>query len=137
MSKAKIAAERYIQAMNSGKLDDLAEFVAPDFQQIMYGFPEVNGLDGARGYITMLRSAYPDLQQSIDDIVADDEKAAFRGTLRGTHLGALRTIPPSGNQIDLSYLTISHVANGKLTRIWIALDKLDYLQQLGVLPRSV
>ncbi|MEZ4864208.1 MAG: ester cyclase [Caldilineaceae bacterium] len=136
MSTAKTAAERYINAMNTGTLDDLAEFVAPDFEQIFYGFPTVQGLEGANAYITMLRAAYPDLVQTIDDLVADGNKVAFHGTLRGTQLGPLRTVAPSGNQIELPYLALAHTVAGKLTRIWIAADKLDYLQQLGVLPRS-
>ncbi len=84
MATAQSVVERYINVMNSGNIDELEKFIAPDFQQLFYGFPAVQGLEGARGYVTMLRTAYPDLEQRIDAILADEGKVAFRGTLRGT-----------------------------------------------------
>lgn len=135
MSKTSTAAERFINAMNTGNLEEMEEFIAPDFHQVMYGFPDLIGLDGAKGYVTMLRSAFPDLEQTIDDIVATDDKIAFRATLRGTHTGALRTIAPTGNRIEMPYHVFAEVVDGKLTRTWVVLDKMEYLQQLGVLPR--
>jgi predicted ester cyclase len=82
----------------------------------------------------MLRTAFPDLEQTIDDIVATDDKVAFRATLRGTHLGALRTIAATGKRIEMPYHVFAEVVDGKLSRAWVVLDKFDYLQQLGVLP---
>ncbi|MEZ4727357.1 MAG: hypothetical protein R3E79_09515 [Caldilineaceae bacterium] len=62
MSTAQTTAERYIHAANTGHLDALADFVIPDFHQRFYGFPDGWGIEGARAYLTMLRSAYPDLE---------------------------------------------------------------------------
>lgn len=134
MSNALTAAECYINAMNTGNLNELEAFIDPDFHQAFYGFPNVTALEEAKAYIIMLRAAYPDLAQTIDTPVGDDERVAFRGTLRGTHKGDLRGIVPTGNRIDLPDLALAHVHNGKLTGIWIAADKVGYLQQLGVRP---
>jgi predicted ester cyclase len=136
MSDNPNAIERYVAVMNDGSTEQLAAIVTDDFQQLLYGFPTAHGVAGARDYVTMLRTAFPDLQQSIDDMVVSADKIAMRGTLRGTHQGELRQIPPSGNRIDMPYLAIAHLTDGKLSHIWIALDKLEYLQQLGAIPRG-
>ncbi len=132
MSDARRAMERYIEAMNSGAIETMGEYIADTFNQTFYGFPEVVGVSGARAYVTMLRAAYSELHQSIDEMLVDGDKVAMRGTLRGVHTGAIRGIPPSGNRIEMPYLCIAHVRNGQVERAWIALDKLEYLRQLGV-----
>ena len=132
MSDAGRAMERYIEAMNSGAIETMAEYIADTFHQTFYGLPEVTGVAGAQAYVTMLRAAYSELCQSIDDLLVDGDKVAMRATLRGVHTGAIRDIPASGNRIEMPYLCIAHVRNGKVERAWIALDKLEYLRQLGV-----
>ncbi len=132
MSDARRAMERYIEAMNSGAIEMMGEYIADTYQQTFYGFPDVNGVAGAQAYVTMLRSAYSEMHQSIDDILVDGDKVAMHATLRGVHTGAIRGIPASGNRIEMPYLCIAHVRNGKVERAWVALDKLEYLRQLGV-----
>ena len=105
MSDAGRAMARYSEAMNSGAIETMGEYIADTFHQTFSGIPEVTGVG---------------------------DKVAMRGTLRGVHTGAIRDIPASGNRIEMPYLCIAHVRNGKVERAWIALDKLEYLRQLGV-----
>lgn len=135
MSNGRRLMERYLGATNDGKVDDMEEYLAADYKQIIYGLPEVNGIEEARGYVSALRSALSDLNQTIDDIVESGDKVAMRATIRGVHTGELRGIPPSGNQIEIPYVAFAYVVNGKMSRVYIALDKLEYLQQLGAIPR--
>ena len=59
---------------------------------------------------------------------------ATRWTGRGTHKGELMGIPPTGKQVTVSGITISHVKNGKVVEEWSNWDTLGMLQQLGVVP---
>ena len=44
----------------------------------------------------VFHGAFPDIQQTIEDAVADDEKAAVRFSATGTHKGELMGMPPTG-----------------------------------------
>ena len=62
----------------------------------------LNGLDGASTLLQAYATAFPDFRLTIDDLVADADKVAFRWTFNGTHRGPLATIPASGKQVSVS-----------------------------------
>jgi predicted ester cyclase len=86
-------------------------------------------------FVTTWRTAFPDLQFTIEDHIAEGNKVATRVTLRGTHSGRYLDIAPTGKKITVSGMTISHVVDGKIVEIWITRDDLGLLQQLGVVPQ--
>ena len=49
--------------------------------------------DGLKQYAAALRSAFPGMQIDIEDLIAEDDTAAFRYTWRGTNTGALVARP--------------------------------------------
>ena len=71
---------------------------------------------------------------SVEDQVAEGETVVTRMTLRGTHHGAFRGIPPTGKQIAVSLIGIDRFKNGKFAEQWSQLDNLGLLQQLGAGP---
>ncbi len=66
--------------------------------------------------------------------MADGDKVVARVTSRGTHRGAFRGIPPTGKPITVRGINIFRIANGKMVEHWGLTDRLDALQQLGVVP---
>lgn len=90
--------------------------------------------DGIKGLFAALKTAFPDLEISIDDQVADGESVATRKTFRGTHRAPFLGIPPTGKRIEFEVIDILRVRNGQITDHWFVGDRLSLLQQLGVLP---
>ncbi len=82
----------------------------------------------------MYRSAFPDLQATVEDQVAEGDKVASRFTFRGTHRGELAGIPPTGNQVEVTGIVISRIEGGKGAEDWSNYDALGMMQQLGVVP---
>ena len=58
---------------------------------------------------------------------------AVRWTAEGTHRGTLLGIPPSGRRFHFSGMSIFRVAEGKVAEQWEEWNKLDLMQQLGVI----
>ena len=85
---------------------------------------------------TMLRSAFPDLHMYIDDLIAEEDKAAVRITITGTHTGpgAFFGIPPSGKSFQVQQMRFARFANGQMTDSWAVIDMLAWMQQLGAIP---
>ncbi len=59
---------------------------------------------------------------------------ATRWTARGTHEGEFVGIAPTGNQVEITGLTISRIANSKVAEDWTEYDALGMMEQLGVVP---
>ena len=79
-------------------------------------------------------AAMPDCTITLEDMVCEGDKVAYRWTLRGTQTGPLRGIPPTGKHAVMSGMTIMRVANGKIVAGLHNYDMLGVLQQLGLIP---
>ena len=82
----------------------------------------------------MYITAFPDLQFTIEDMIAEGDTVVVRYTTRGTHQGNLWGIPPTGKQVSGTGMFIDRPVNGKAVEQWINGDDLGLLQQLGVIP---
>ena len=89
------------EVFNRGNTSAIDELVAPDFvehEELPPGVP--SGREGVKQLSIMLRSAFPDLKATIDDILAEGDKVAARMTWRGTHKGEFMGIPPTGKSVS-------------------------------------
>jgi steroid delta-isomerase-like uncharacterized protein len=123
------------EVWNKGNLALVTKLVAAD---CIVHDPAISGIRGPEGvmhFVTTWRTAFPDLQFTIEDHIAEGNKVATRVTLRGTHSGRFLDIAPTGKKITVTGMTISHVVDGKIVEIWITRDDLGLLQQLGVVTQ--
>jgi predicted ester cyclase len=84
----------------------------------------------------ILLQAFPDLQITVEDMVAEGDKVAVRWRLRATHQGEFMGIPPTGNQVTMTGIDINRLEGGRLVERWGNEDMLGLLQQLGVMGTS-
>jgi predicted ester cyclase len=68
---------------NRGNLDAIDELFTPDFR--WHG--EVVGPSGVKALLARLTAEQPDVQVTIEDLVAEGDKVVVRSTRRGTYLG--------------------------------------------------
>ena len=118
---------------NTGDLSLVDEFYA-DYTLHSPGMPDVQGTEAFKAFVTRYRTAFPDIHFTIEDLVADGDKVAWRATTRGTHRGELMGIPPTGKPIVVSSSIVSRFEGGKWAEDWVLIDMLGMLQQLGVIP---
>jgi hypothetical protein len=93
----KAVSSRFFKELFSqGKLAVADEIVAPDHVDrgpgALPGSPP--GPAGSKLLVTTYRNAFPDLQFTIDEQIAEGDKVVTRWTGRGTHKGELAGIPP-------------------------------------------
>jgi len=115
-------------------LDTIEEIYAPD---VVWHEPdqEVRGIDEARQFVTTYKTALPDLNITVEDVVGEGDKAVTRWTVRGTHQGEVEEFgPPTGRQVELKGITIHRIDGGKIVEEWEAYDNLSILQQPGLVP---
>jgi steroid delta-isomerase-like uncharacterized protein len=120
------------EVVNTGDLDRADAFVAPDFidHNVATGEPTI-GLDSFKQGTAALRAAFPDIQITIEDAVAAENKIAYRIAMSGTQLGPFAGFPPSGKYVAWSAIGIVHTADGKITERWLRPDTAGLLLQIG------
>lgn len=123
---------RWVQAWNGGNLDAVDELVTDTYVRHDPNTPEVHGPAQEKQLMAMYLSAFPDLQFTVEDMVAEDDKVAVRYSVRGTHRGELLGIPPTHRQITLTSTETYRLVEGKIDEQWVNLDALGMMQQLGV-----
>jgi predicted ester cyclase len=71
-----------------------------------------------------------DARHHIFDMVAEGDKVATRGKTTMVHRGEFLGIPPTGKQIELHWLDIMRIDDGKNAEEWLAMDLMGLMQQL-------
>src|SRR5687768_13615589 len=118
----KLLVRRYYEeVLNQGQLqvfDDLADlgFVSylPDGKTI--------GLDIYKQTITGTLAAIADLNVTIEDQIAEDDKVMTRWKATGTPQVEFAGIKPNGRPVTITAIHIHRVQNGKLIEHWEAIN---------------
>ncbi len=123
------------EVFNEGDLDLIDELFADEFVFHDPASPEeIRGPEGARQYVEVYRSAFPDVHVTLEDQVAEGDRVATRWTARAAHRGELMGVPPSGNQVEVTAISIDRISGGKFVETWEIYDALGMMQQIGAVP---
>ena len=87
--------------------------------------------EGVKQYIAMFRAAFPDIQHTVEDLIAEGDQVVARFTARGTHQEVWKGIAPTGQRIAYTGMTILQIANGKIVKHYTEWDALRLMQQIG------
>jgi steroid delta-isomerase-like uncharacterized protein len=105
------------EALNAGELSLLDQLFADDF--VDNATPEQRpGPRGVKDYFRAVRTGFPDMRVTIDDLLAEGDKVVVRTTWRGTHLGPYEGIAPTGKTVARTMIQIFRVADGKIQEEW-------------------
>ena len=121
--KHKALVRRFHEEVwNKGNVAAVDEFMGAEYVDyaIPSGLPP--GTEGLKQAITTYRTAFPDLKATVDDIFAEGDRVAYRWSTRGTHLGDWLGIPPTGNHMAATGISIFRIAGGKVVEGWTSMD---------------
>ena len=123
------------EVFNQGDLSIVDDLVTPDFlnHEVPPGMNN-RGPESTRQVVTMLRTAFPDLHFTIEELVAEGDTVASRVTMRGMHLGPFQGIPPTGRSFQQAHMHFVRFREGKAIEHWAVRDDLGMMRQLGVIP---
>jgi len=124
----------YEELLNQGDLSVADELVSLDFINHEAPPEQVRGPESMRGLATMLRTAFPDLRFTIEELVAEGEVVAGRLTMSGTHEGPLMGMPPAGRSVRQDHMHFVRFRDGKAVEHWGVRDDVGMMQQIGLMP---
>jgi steroid delta-isomerase-like uncharacterized protein len=79
-------------------------------------------------------AAFPDMHVTINDVLAEGDKVVKVWTVNSTSKGDFMGIPATGKPMVLKGMEVFRIANGKIAELWVSMDNLGMLTQLGVIP---
>ena len=134
----KAVVRRMLEAFNKGQeacMAALEELLAPGYVwQGTGGFPDMD-LAAMKQAMPAFFTALPDMHYTVEDLIAEGDKVAYRYTFRATHQGEFMGVPATGKVVTVTGIYISRIAGGKVVEDWRAVDDLSFMQQLGAIPQ--
>ena len=110
--------------------DDSVVFKPPTGEQLT-GREELG-----KGFYDLHTDACPDNELKDAVVFGEGELVCFQGRFTGTNTGTFRApemeMPPTGKPIDVPFVFVAEVRDGRVTRAWHYYDRLLGLEQTGV-----
>ena len=130
----KAVIRHLIDRLNQKDVDILDEVCTPDFVSHDPANPQVRSREEFKQWFAAMTRAFPDLHFTLEDIVAEGDRVAYRYTLHATHTGSWRGAPPTGKPITTTAMALTRFRDGKSAELWQNTDALGLVQQLGLIP---
>jgi steroid delta-isomerase-like uncharacterized protein len=131
LEEHKMIVRRFFEeAWNRQNLDVVDEIFAP---AVIFNGQSITR-EALKQALAGRRVAFPDIQVTVDDQVAEGEKVSTRRTWRATHKGPYRGVGATGKVVTWTQISVVRFSQGRIVEDWTVADELSILQQLGVLP---
>jgi steroid delta-isomerase-like uncharacterized protein len=126
---------KFLQFINTADENLAQQLISP---VAIFHVPfKADPLQGPQGYLAiigMMRSGFPDIQWSIEEIIAENDKIAIRFTMKGTHKGTFFGVPATEKPIEVRAMNFYRLYDGKIIEEVGQPDLLGLLTQIGAVP---
>jgi steroid delta-isomerase-like uncharacterized protein len=135
--KNKLLMQRFTEFINTASEKLATELVSPNAVFHVPGRPEpLRGPSDYLAVIAMMRGGFPDVQWTLEEMVAEGDKVAARFTMRGTHQGNFFGVPPTGKKIEVNAMNFYRFSDGQIVEEHGQPDLLGLMQQIGAIPNN-
>ena len=111
------------------------ELCAKGFTAHISGSPAMD-LQAFQMYQVSYFASFSQSGITIEDMMAEGDKVAFRGVVRASHTREFMGTPSSGKQVVVSVIGFAQLKYGKIEEWWNSPDRLSWMQQIGALPST-
>ena len=130
--KNKAIIRRYYEDLwNPWDLEAANALISPEMEFRGSLGITVRGIEGFRGYMSTVRSAFPDFHNRVEDLVAEGDKVVARLTYTGTHQGEMFGLAPTGRTITYPGIAVFRISGDKIVEGWVMGDRLGLFQRLS------
>jgi steroid delta-isomerase-like uncharacterized protein len=128
----------YEEVWNDGRLEVAEETVSANFADhpptrfFDVGLVGPASLQDAASHF---RDACPDFHDTMEYILAEDDRVAYLGTIRGTQTAEMFGFPATGKEMSVRGVNFFRMEDdGKIAERWGQFDVLSMMMQLGLAP---
>jgi serine phosphatase RsbU (regulator of sigma subunit)/predicted ester cyclase len=112
-------ARRYFEeAWVKRNLAAVDEFMVPDYIEHQIPDGRLTSRDSLKQLLAMYYRAFPDMKSVLHDVLAQGDRVTYRWSVSATHLGDWLGIPPTGNHMTATGITIYRITRSKAVEGW-------------------
>ena len=130
----KLNDQFYEQVFRSRNVNAVDNLLTDDFIEHTPAPGQGTDRKAAKDFIGQMLQAFPDLDFSIDNQIAEGDTVSAVATMTGTHRGEFMGVPATGRKISVQTLDTGKVRGGKFSEHWGLVDVPSMMAQLGVAP---
>lgn len=135
MEATKEFFNQFLQFINTADENLAQQLISPTAK---FHVPfQTDPLQGPQGYLTiigMMRSGFPDIQWSIEEMIAENDRVAVRFTMKGTHKGTFFGVAATGKPIEVGAMNFYRLSDDQIIEEVGQPDLLGLLTQIGAVP---
>lgn len=139
LERNKDLVRRFAAKIDAEEWDALETLVADDVQRhsrATLEFPEIDSREAFIEYEKGLHGPFPDGRVTYEMMLAEGDMVAAYATFTGTNSGPLGERPPTGKSVEVKFIAMFRIEEGRIAEIWVEWDNLSRLAQLGLSPGS-
>jgi predicted ester cyclase len=121
----------YTELWNDWQIDAAEEIVAGDFRFRGSFGTAISGREEFKSYVHTIRSAFPDWDNQIDELIECGDTVVARLTWTGTHRGRLGDIEPTGAKVRYVGAAFFRFRGDKICDAWVVGDTQELWRALG------
>lgn len=119
--------------INEGRVNILDTAYAEN--AVLHTVPETKGKANCIAYYANYVTGFSNRKFIVKETFAQGNKLVKYWQFKGKHTGTFFGIPATNKDVDVIGCTIATIVNGKITEEQDFFDNLEFLQQLGLMPR--
>jgi steroid delta-isomerase-like uncharacterized protein len=116
-------------AIAEGRLDIFDDLLAPSVVDRSGPAPTV-GIESFKARAAAIRTAFADIQVTVDHLLVESDAIAWRWTLTGTHVGPFAGVAPTGRRSTLRGVNFQRLEDGRVAEHWTLVDVFGAMQTL-------
>lgn len=136
MGEARALAEKHYEGANNHDLSAANSVHAEDLDGYVPGAGSIQGAEAFDQFSRPFFEAFPDASMHPASWIETDDTVVVEGSFRGTHTGVLHSpdgnVPPTQKPLDLKFVDIFRVKDGKVVSHHVYFDRVDFMAQLGL-----
>ncbi len=86
--------------------------------------------EGVQRFMREFLHAFPDLQHTVEELIAEGDRVVARFSVQGTHIGQWKDYLPTGNSIHYTGVTIAQIKDGKIIHHHTWWDRMEVIEQI-------
>ncbi|MDB5226689.1 MAG: ester cyclase [Bacteroidota bacterium] len=124
------------EIINKGKLDLINETNFDKSITLISSPKKIVGIEGFKAYYKNYLTGFSNITFTIVDAFGQGDKIVKHWNFKGKHTGDFFGIPATGKDVNVDGVTLVRMKNGKIAQEQDFLDNLEFMQQLGIIPRQ-
>jgi predicted ester cyclase len=123
LEENKVVARRVYEVIATGNLDLAEEIVDPDAPDnerasVTDEHAQPRLIETFRQFAADAHAAFPDMQLTVEDMIAEGDRVAARVIMRATHRGEFQGIAPTGKRVQVRAMDMFRIVGGKIVEHW-------------------